>query len=223
MDTQRSSSASAICLNFIYQSLSLWFEYLGPLPVLNECGLRVSQNQNSIRGGQGSDRRDNCGNTTIAKYASEGKMKDGPISKLLITKIGHRSTQFKNIPDTLPVLCADKNFQGLDEVRHRSNWNQLHANLSRRHTMVEHSPRGNSNRCLNCRYRFSYWRTHFYHCCGTQKNASLTQISRNSYCWNTNGCPRSSLKSTPSSLLTKKALITIIFGQCDETTKTKLL
>ena len=43
-------------------------------------------------------------------------MKDGPISKLLITKTGHRPTQFKKITDTLPVLCADNNFQGLDEV-----------------------------------------------------------------------------------------------------------
>ena len=43
-------------------------------------------------------------------------MKDGPISKLLIIKTGHRPTQFKKITDTLPVLCADKNFQGLDEV-----------------------------------------------------------------------------------------------------------
>ena len=43
-------------------------------------------------------------------------MKDGSISKLLITKTGHRPIQFKKIIDTLPVLCADKNFQDLDEV-----------------------------------------------------------------------------------------------------------
>ena len=43
-------------------------------------------------------------------------MKDSLISKLTITKTGHRPTQFKKITDTLPVLCADKNFQGLDEV-----------------------------------------------------------------------------------------------------------
>ena len=44
------------------------------------------------------------------------KMKDGLISKLLITKTGHRPTQFKKIIDTLSVLCVDENFQGLDEV-----------------------------------------------------------------------------------------------------------
>ena len=44
------------------------------------------------------------------------KMKDSLISKLLITKTGHRPIQLKHITDTLPLLCADKNFQGLNEV-----------------------------------------------------------------------------------------------------------
>ena len=43
-------------------------------------------------------------------------MKDGPISKLIINETGHRSTQYKNIIDTLPVLRADKNYQGFDDV-----------------------------------------------------------------------------------------------------------
>ena len=43
-------------------------------------------------------------------------MKDGPLSKLTITKTGHRPSQFKKISDALPVFCADKNYQGLDEV-----------------------------------------------------------------------------------------------------------
>ena len=78
-----------------------------------------NQNQNSGRGGRRrggptgggrGDHSNSCRNTTIVKYIFEGKMKDGPISKLLITKIGHRPTQFKKIIDTLPVLCADNNF-----------------------------------------------------------------------------------------------------------------
>ena len=44
------------------------------------------------------------------------KMKQGPVYKLAITKTGHRLTQFKKITDALPVLCADTNFQGLNEV-----------------------------------------------------------------------------------------------------------
>ena len=81
-----------------------------------------NRNQNSGRGGRGrgpsgsgcGDRRNGCGNNLIAKYAFEGKMKDGPISKLIITEIGHRLTQYKKIVDTLPVLCADKNYRGID-------------------------------------------------------------------------------------------------------------
>ena len=43
-------------------------------------------------------------------------MKEGPIFKLTIIKTRHRPTQFKKITDALSVLCADKNFRGLDEV-----------------------------------------------------------------------------------------------------------
>ena len=43
-------------------------------------------------------------------------MKDGPISELTITEIGHRRSQFKKLWDALPVSCADKNYCGLDEV-----------------------------------------------------------------------------------------------------------
>ena len=80
--------------------------------------------QNSGRGGRGrgpngsgrSDRRNTRGNKSIAKFSFKGKMKDGPISELTITEIGHRPSQFKKLWDTLPVFCADKNYSGLDEV-----------------------------------------------------------------------------------------------------------
>ena len=85
----------------------------------------LNRNQISGRGGRGrgglsgssrGDRRNSRGNNLIAKYSFEGKMKDRPISRLIITKTGHRPTQYKNIVDTLPILCANKNFRGLDEV-----------------------------------------------------------------------------------------------------------
>ena len=72
-------------------------------------------------GGDRSDCRNGCGHTTIVKYSFEGKMKDGSISKLLITKTGHRPIQYKKIIDTLLVLCADKNYQGIDDVV----WNRI--------------------------------------------------------------------------------------------------
>ena len=84
-----------------------------------------NRNQNTGRGGLDqrapnssgrSNRHNNCGNKSIAKYSFEGKIKDHPIFKLTITKIGHRPSQFKKICDTLPVFCADKNYVGLDEV-----------------------------------------------------------------------------------------------------------
>ena len=38
------------------------------------------------------------------------------IFKLLTTKTSHRPTQYKKIIDTLPLLCADKNYQCIDDV-----------------------------------------------------------------------------------------------------------
>ena len=84
-----------------------------------------NRNQLSGRGGRGrrapngsgrGDRRNGRGNNSITKYTFEGKMKDGPISKLTITKTGHRPSQFKKISDALPVLCTEKKYQGLNEV-----------------------------------------------------------------------------------------------------------
>ena len=43
-------------------------------------------------------------------------MKDGPISKLIITKNGYWPTQYKKIVDTLPVLCTNKNHRGIDDA-----------------------------------------------------------------------------------------------------------
>ena len=85
------------------------------------------QNQNQISriGGRGQggpngsgrgDCRNGCGNNLIAKCSFEGKMKDGPISKLTITEAEHKPSQFKKISDVLPVLCVDKNYWGLNEV-----------------------------------------------------------------------------------------------------------
>ena len=84
-----------------------------------------NRNQISGRGGWGQwtpngsgrgDCRNGRENNSIKKYSFEGKMKDSPISKLIITKTGHRPSQFKKISDTFSVFCADKNYQGLDEV-----------------------------------------------------------------------------------------------------------
>ena len=43
-------------------------------------------------------------------------MKDGCISKMTITETGYQATQCKNIIDTLPILCVDKNYRCIDDV-----------------------------------------------------------------------------------------------------------
>ena len=48
-------------------------------------------------------------------------MKDSPISKLIITKTGYQPTQYKKVIDTLPVLCADKNYQSINDII----WNRI--------------------------------------------------------------------------------------------------
>ena len=84
----------------------------------------TNRNHNAGRGGRGQGGsggrgRGGCGNNrgkTVAKYSFEGKMKDGPLSKLTITKGGQRATQFKKILDALPVFCADKGYKYIDDI-----------------------------------------------------------------------------------------------------------
>ena len=84
----------------------------------------TNRNHNAGRGGRGQGGsggrgRGGCGNDrgkTIAKYSFEGKMKDGPLSKLTITEGGQRATQFKKILDALPVLAADKGYKYIDDI-----------------------------------------------------------------------------------------------------------
>ena len=59
-------------------------------------------------GGRGRSGRGNNHRKTDAKYSFEGKMNNGPISKLTVTKGGQQATQYKKIIDALPVFCADK-------------------------------------------------------------------------------------------------------------------
>ena len=85
----------------------------------NTGGSNTNRNHNAGRGGRGRERsggrgRGGHGNyrgKTIAKYSFEGKMKDGPLFKLTITKGGQQATQYKKIIDALPVFCADKGYK----------------------------------------------------------------------------------------------------------------
>ena len=132
-------------------------------------------------------------------------MNDGPISKLTITETGHTPTQFKKIIEAIPILCADKNFHGLNEVL----WTE--------HDLVETDfmpPYSDVTRWSTTHYvqvsivnpadpeaadglrpsRFEMMeQTHVFD----------ANFQRSDY-RNTNGIPRTSLKSTPSSLQTRR-------------------
>ena len=91
---------------------------------INTGAGNTNRNHNAGRGGRGrggsggrgrGGRGNDCGKT-IAKYSFEGKMKDGPLSKLTITKGGQQATQYKKIIDALPAFCADKGYKFINKV-----------------------------------------------------------------------------------------------------------
>ena len=151
-------------------------------------------------------------------------MKDGPISKLTITKTGHRPSQFKKISDVLPVLCADKNFQGLNEVLwtghdlvktdfmppypNTTQWPSTH------HVQVSIvDPTNQADRVTGKRpvcYQMMK-QTHIFDA-NLQKEL-LMEYKRNS---------KNKSQEYAKFLVDKKALITILFGQYDEATKNKI-
>ena len=69
----------------------------------NTGGGNTNCNQNAPKGGQGQvgsggrsygGRTSSCGNSSIAKYSFEGKMKDGCLFKITIIEISNRAIQF---------------------------------------------------------------------------------------------------------------------------------
>ena len=153
-------------------------------------------------------------------------MKDGPISELTITETGHRPSQFKKIYDALPILCADKNYGGLDEVlrtRHdqvkedcmsaypnTTLWSHTHqiqvATVADRIALIEGTLTGE--------------RVATYELVNKTiiTDPNLQQQLLSEYKCN------SKLKSQEYSkfLQHNKSLITILYGQCDEATSTEI-
>ena len=152
-------------------------------------------------------------------------MKDGLFCKWVITKTGHRPTKYKEIVDTLPILCADKNlFWGIDEViltGHvlvERDFMPTYLNTTRRlntcHVEIQTvNPRvaADANTGLCPPIVTLLQQTHIFDA-NLQKDL-LSEYKRSS-----------KIKSEEYAkfLADKKALITIISGQCDEATKTKI-
>ena len=178
--------------------------------------------------GPSNSRRDDCcnghGNNLIEKYSFEEKMKEGPISKLTITETGHRPTQLKKITDALPVLCADKNFRGLNEVLwtgrdlgvktdfmptypNATQWSTTH------HVQVStvnpfDVPAADGSRPVHFEIMEQ---THIFD--GSFQKELLLEYERDS---------KNKSQEYTKFLADKKALITILSGQCDEATRTKI-
>ena len=151
-------------------------------------------------------------------------MKDGLISKLLITETGHRPTQFKKITDTLPVLYTDKNFWGFNEdlLTGRdlveTDCMPIYPDatqLSNTHQMEIQTVNPTANVVPNTGLRppitIVVQKSHVFD--ANLQKWLLLQYKQNS-----------KIKSEEYAkfVANKKALITIIFGQCDEATNTKI-
>ena len=150
-------------------------------------------------------------------------MKDGPISKQTIAETGHRPSQFKKISDALPVLCADKNYQGFDEVLRTGHDpvktefmpEYLDDNLwSTTHHLQINTVNTDANAeadglCPVCYQMME--QTHV-----TDANLQKELLSEYEY-----SC-KNKCQEYSKFLVDKKSLITILFRQCDEATQTEI-
>ena len=151
-------------------------------------------------------------------------MKDGCISKLTITETGHQFIQYKKIICTLPVLCTDKNYRCLDDVL--CNWTDLdEADVTPPYPKADQwsntynvgiktvDPNATSVQ-------------------GTGERPPIIVMMQRTHVFDTNlqkqllsdFNQKSKIKSQEYSkfIANKKALMTIIYGQCDEASKTKI-
>ena len=184
----------------------------------------VGQYPNS--GSGWGNRCNDRGNKSITKYFSKEKIKDGPISELTITETGHRPSQFKKLYDALPVFFADKNYGGLDEVfctghdqvkgdfmpayPNATLWSHTHqiqvATVADAVALIEGSLSGERVATYEVVNKTIVTDANL------QKQL-LSEHKRN---------PKLKSQEYSKFLQDKKSLITILYGQCDEATQTKI-
>ena len=165
-----------------------------------------------------------CGNNSIAnKYSFKERMKNSLIFKLIINKTGHKPTQYNKVIDTLPVLCADKNYQGLADVI-LNGINLVEADFTQsyldtdRWSITHHVEIRTVNQAKAAAANGSRTptitmarKTHIFDA-NIQKQL-LSEFKQNF-----------KIKAQEFSKIVadKKVLIMIILGQCDEATKTEI-
>ena len=190
----------------------------------------TNRNHNAGRGGRGrggsggrgrGGRGNNCGKT-IAKYSFEGKMKDGPLSKLTITKGGQRGTQYKKIIDTLPVFCANKGHKFIEDII-RTGTEQLRASFLPTYPVagrwsntyhvevvtVDSTAQPGANGCRPEVVRLQE-KTHIF-----DPNLQKQLLSEHDI-----QC-KLKLSEWSKVLADKRSLMAIIYGQCDNAIRTK--
>ena len=151
-------------------------------------------------------------------------MKDGCLSKLTITESSNRAIQLKKIVDTLSVYCADKGYRYIDDIICANTelleaaflpvyldaalWsNTYHGQIKTLNSTVAPDAYGVCPSIIKMEEK-----THIF-------NSNLQkQLLADSD-------QKSKIKSQEWAKLIsdKKSLITIIFGQCDGATRTKIV
>ena len=197
----------------------------------NTVGSNYNRNQHSGRGGRGQGGsggrgrggRGDRGNNTIAKSSFDRKMKDGCLNKLIITECSHRATQFKKIHNVLPVLCAYKGFNFIDNVIRKNKelekvdhlpvypdetrWSTiLNVEIN---TVYPTAAADASGACPNSKVVAK--KTHVFDA-NLQKKL-LSQYDLNS---------KINSQEWAKHIADKKAFMTIISGECEDATLTKL-
>ena len=173
--------------------------------------------------GHGDCRNNRRNNLIVNKYSFEGKIKDRPLSKLVITKIGHQPTQYKKIVDTLSVLCADKNYWGIDDVIWTGNdlvegdfmptYSKANQWSSTHHVKISTVNLADPKAADDLHPPTFETLVQTYVFDANLQKELLLAYKRNS---------KNKSQDYSKFLVDKKALITIIFGQCDKATKTKI-
>ena len=161
---------------------------------------------------------------TIAKYSFEGKMKDGPLSKLTITKGGQQATQYKKIIDALPVFCADKGYKLINDViqtgteRLRTAFLPTYPDTGRWSNTyhvevrtVDPAAQPDANTGLCPLVTKVHEKTHVFN-----PNLQKQLLSEHDM-----KC-KLKLQEWSKPLANKRSLMTIIYGQCNNATRTKI-
>ena len=150
-------------------------------------------------------------------------MRDGCLSKLTITESANRAIQYKKITDALPVCCADKGYTYINDISCTNTELLQTANLlpyllaaqwsTTYHIEIETvnplAIPGVDRSCTPIKQMVE--KTHVF-------NSNLQKQLLSEY------YHKSKIKSQEWAKLTvdKKALMTIICGQCNDATVTKL-